>query len=53
MKRKYLKIEVKKMKELYQNAEMDVVKFSAEDVIATSVEKCPGGQEDVLPEIDF
>lgn len=24
------------MKELYQNAEMDVVKFAAEDVIATS-----------------
>ncbi len=24
------------MKELYQNAEMDVVKFSFEDVIATS-----------------
>ena len=52
MKRKYLKIEVKKMKELYQNAEMDVVKFSAEDVIATS-KKCAGGQEDVLPEIDL
>lgn len=38
------------MKELYLNAEMDVVKFSAEDVIATSTEVgC--GFEDVLPEI--
>lgn len=29
--------EVKRMKELYLDAEMDVVKFSVEDVIATSV----------------
>lgn len=28
--------EVKQMKELYLNAEMDVVKFTANDVIATS-----------------
>lgn len=38
------------MKELYLNAEMDVVKFSAEDVIATST-GIGCGQPDVLPEI--
>ena len=27
------------MKELYLNAEMDIVKFAAEDVIATSAEE--------------
>lgn len=27
--------------ELYQNAEMEIVKFSAEDVIATSSSDCP------------
>jgi hypothetical protein len=31
-----MRIEVKQMKELHLNAEMDVVKFSAEDVITTS-----------------
>jgi hypothetical protein len=31
-----LHIEVKTMKELYLDAEMEVVKFSVEDVIATS-----------------
>ena len=30
------------MKELYQNPEMDVVAFSVEDVIATSIQ-APGG----------
>ncbi len=32
----YIKNGVKRMKELYLNAEMDVVEFSVEDVIATS-----------------
>ena len=31
-----IKNEVKQMKELYLNAEMDVVEFSVEDVIVTS-----------------
>ena len=29
-------MEVKPMKELYQNADMEIVEFSVEDIIATS-----------------
>ena len=60
MMRDDLLIEVNTMKELYQVAEMDVINFSMEDVIATSLETDPtptpfippSGDDNTLDEMD-
>ena len=39
-------MEVKPMKELYQNADMEIVEFSVEDIIATSKFASAGGENE-------